>query len=286
MNRLARPLGPDDLVMSHFTLGRHHPIVDRVAAAAAGGFAGIGLYALDMLRLRAEGFDDAMLADLLDEHDVSLSELEVVKGWAGGPDSEVGAQIEAAAYQLADRFGSRSLQAIGSYEGDMAEAGAAYAALCDRAADHGLAVALEPLPYTNIPDLPTALEVVERAGRPNGGLCIDIWHHTRAGDDRSLLPRLDPALIASVQMNDGPKQARTDDLSLYKDDCLRNRVAPGDGEMDAVGFVAALLSAGTTVPWSVEVCDMSVWDTDGIDHARRCGEAMRSVLAEAKLAAG
>ena len=37
-------LGADDLVLSHFSLGRDHPIADRIESASAAGFAGIGLY--------------------------------------------------------------------------------------------------------------------------------------------------------------------------------------------------------------------------------------------------
>lgn len=282
MSRLPRELGPGDIVLSHFTLGRHFPIEDRVAAAAAAGVAGIGLFAPDVERLRREGVDDAQLGDLLDAHDLCLADIEVVKGWAGGPDVEAGAAIEAVAWDLADRFDSRCLQAIGPYDGDLAAAGRAFAALCDRAADHGLAVALEPLPYTNIPDTTAAAEIVERAGRDNGGLCLDIWHHTRAGEDRAVLGAIGADRIFQVQMNDGPRDAPSDDLAGYKDDCLRNRVPPGEGEMDAVGFVAALLAAGSTAPWSLEVCDASVTEETGADHVRRCATAMRAVLAQAR----
>lgn len=284
MNRLPRDLGPGELVLSHFTLRRDHPIQDRLDAAVAGGFAGIGLLALDALRIEVEGIEMEELGDMLDARNLCLAELEVAKGWGGGPNAAEAPEIEAAAFRLADRFASRTLQAIGPFSGDIESAGRRFADLCDRAGDHGLQVALEPLPYTNIPDLPTALEVVQRAGRDNGGLCLDIWHHTRAGDDRAALRRLDPRRIVSVQMNDGPRCSSVG-LAGYKDDCLQNRVPPGEGEMDAVGFVAALLAAGTTSPWSVEVCDASVTGS-GIDHARRCGDAMRAVLAVARAEVG
>lgn len=282
MNKIPRELGPGHLVLSHFSLARHHPIDDRIAAAAAAGFDGIGLFALDVERLQHEGVGLERLAELLDEHGVCLCDIEVAKGWAGGPDEELGARIEAIAYDLADRFASRCLQAVGAEAGDRGDAGRAFAALCDRAADHGLEVALEPLPYTTVPDLAAALEVVERAGRPNGGVCLDIWHHTRVGDDRARIAALGPDLIKNVQMDDGPLAPASADLADYKDDCLRNRVPPGEGEMDAVGFAVAVLSAGSTVPWSVEVCDMSVWGRPAEPHARRCADAMRAVLAAAR----
>src|SRR5260370_7696626 len=54
-------LGPDDLILSHFSLGRFRPFEERVRAAAEAGFAAMGLYIGDYERLRAEG---APAADL------------------------------------------------------------------------------------------------------------------------------------------------------------------------------------------------------------------------------
>ena len=239
MSRAASELDDHDLVLSHFTLTRHHPIDERVEAARTAGFAAIGLYTGDVARMMAEGMELAELADLLDVSGLALSDIEVVQGWGGGPMALSGAATEKTAWLMADRMHARCLQAIGPYEGDPSSGAVAFGQLCERAADHGLVVALEPLPYTNISSTADALEIVERAGRPNGGLCLDIWHHTRAGDDRRLLAGLDPALIKNVQMNDGPLDPPTQDLADYKDDCLRHRVPPGGGEMGAVGFVAA-----------------------------------------------
>ena len=269
---MGSPLGTDDLVLSHFTLGRAYPIEGRIEAAVAGGYSAIGLYVREVERV-----DLGRLGDLLDEARLQLSDLEVVAGWGSGP-----AALEHHAFALADRFGGRCLQAVGPYDGTIDDAGRSFGRLCDRAADHGLVVALEPLPFTNIPDIATALEVVERAGRPNGGLCVDIWHHTRVGEDRAVLRALPPERIHCVQISDGPLAPPTPDLADYKDDCLRHRVPPGEGEMDAVGVVAALLDAGATVPWSVEVCSESVTEANGVEHARRCADGTRSVLAAAR----
>ena len=61
-----RSLGSDDLVLSHFTLDRNHPIDDRISAAADAGFAGIGLYAGQFMRLRETGFTIEQLREMLD----------------------------------------------------------------------------------------------------------------------------------------------------------------------------------------------------------------------------
>jgi hypothetical protein len=73
------------------------------------------------------------------------------------------------------------------------------------------------------------MEIVERAGHPTGGLCIDIWHPTRAGDDRTKLRSIGADRIICVQMSDGPRRAVSADLAGYKDDCLRNWVPPVRG---------------------------------------------------------
>lgn len=282
MSILAAELGPDDLVLSHFTLGRQHPIDDRVEAARTAGFAAIGLSVAEVARLVGTGTDLGALADLIGAAGLCLADIEAIKGWGGGPDQGSRADLEENAWRMADRLGGRCLQAIGPFSGDPVDGARAFADLCDRAADHGLDVALEALPFTNIPNTVAALEIVERADRPNGGLCIDIWHHSRSGEDRTALERLDPVLIKNVQLSDGPIRPPTDDLADYKDDCLRHRVPPGEGQMDAVGFVGALLRAGTTVPWSIEVCNEGAWDRPGSAHAARCAAASRRVLERAR----
>ena len=67
-------------------------------------------------------------------------------------------------------------------------------------------------------------------------------------------------------MSDGPTVPTLDD---YKDDCLRHRVPPGDGEFDVDGFVAAVLDAGYAGPWDLEVCNDDVWNTPPDAHLAR-----------------
>jgi sugar phosphate isomerase/epimerase len=181
---------------------------------------------------------------------------------------------------MADRWGCRYVQAIGDVVDDIAEAGQRFAALCDRAADHGLVVGLEFLPFTNIVDADAARAIVEAADRVNGGLCVDIWHHTRGSNDVEQLRRLRSEHIVGIQMSDGPLTPTNP--NDYVDDCLRYRVPPGEGEMDAVGFVTEILRLGVSVPWQLEVCSERVRGQPGSDHARAAADGMRRVVAEAR----
>lgn len=274
----------EHLVLSHFSLDRHHDIADRVRAAAVAGYDGMGLYIGDWVALRdADRLGE--LDELLAEHDMPLCDIEVLRGWGTvGVDDDRYAAMEDAAWAMADRYGCRYIQAIGPVSEDLAEAGAAFGALCDRAADHGLAVGLEFLPFTpNVFDADAGRRIVEEAGRANGGLCVDIWHHTRGSNDIEHLRRLAPEHVTGIQMNDGPLAPT--DPSDYVQDCLRYRVPPGEGEMDAIGFVTELLRIGCDVPWQLEVCNDDVWGAspDAVDlHVRAAADGMRNVLADAR----
>jgi sugar phosphate isomerase/epimerase len=267
-------------VLSHFTLGRHHDIGDRVRSAVAGGYDAIGLYIGDYVRLR-DSDQLGVLDELLAEHSMPLTDIEVLRGWGTvGLDDPAYATLEEDAFAMADRWGCRYVQAIGDVVDDIAEAGQRFAALCDRAADHGLVVGLEFLPFTNIVDADAGRAIVEAADRVNGGLCVDIWHHTRGSNDVEQLRRLRSEHIVGVQMSDGPLTPTNP--NDYVDDCLRYRVAPGEGEMDAVGFVTEILHIGANVPWQLEVCNERMRGQPGSDHAKAAADGMRRVVAEAR----
>lgn len=263
--------------MSHFTLARHYPIAERISAAAAAGIAGIGLYVGDWERQVADGMTTDRLQDLLDKNGVVLAEIEAIPIWdtqAAGVERT--RRFLDLAWQLADRFGSRYLQVVGPYEQPLDAAVERFGEICDRAADYGLKVGLEFLPFTNVRTATDAMDIVDGADRRNGGVCVDIWHHRRGANDPSLIEAIPAEKVMAIQLNDGSMAPQLDD---YKDDCLLNRVAPGDGEMHVAEFVAMLLRMGVSAPWSLEVCRQG--EPVGADHVRHYADRLRATLAEA-----
>jgi sugar phosphate isomerase/epimerase len=270
-----RTLAAEELILSHFSLAPMHPIEDRVRLAAANGFAGIGLYVGQFLELEKEGLGGDYLSELLDRYSVCLAEIEVIGGLGvDGNGGEKAANFEAAAWRMADRFGCRYLQVIGP-AGERLRAATAFASLCDRASDHGLVLGLEFLPFNDVVSAADALRIVEDAGRPNGGVCIDIWHHERGARDLDMLRSIPGDLITGVQMNDGPILPEIDD---YYTDCLANRRAPGDGEFDIEAVVEILRASGCSIPWSVEAPSRLGW-ADPEAHVARLATGMRKFLA-------
>lgn len=274
-------LGPDDLVLSHFSLGRNRPFEERVRAAARAGFAAIGLYAGEYKRLRAEGATDADLRAVLDRYGLRVVELEALRGWtATGPRREAYLATERAVFAMGDALGpAHHVQVIGPYEGALDDAAEAFAGVCDRAAEHGLAAAIEFLPQmSNIPDAATALEIVERAGRANGGICLDAWHHFRGANDDAMLRLLPPERIFAVQFDDGPRLPVEPD---YYTDCTRYRAVPGEGEFDLPGFLALLAHRGVRVPLSVEVMSTALLRRPADEIARLLHDGARAVVEQA-----
>jgi sugar phosphate isomerase/epimerase len=274
--RSPRAMGPEDFVLNHLTLDRHHPLDDRIEAAAAAGFTGIGLLIENYRHVLVNGYSDARIAELLITHGIRLSDIEVLRGWAQGHGE--GSDEEQFAWRLADTFGCRYVQAIGPYSGTIAEAGDAFGALCDRAADHGLLVGLEFLPFTNIYSAADAMEIIERADRANGGICLDIWHHHRGAHDLDMIRAIPADRIMAVQINDGAAQQIDPD---YKQDCLRHRLPPGDGVFDLAGFIQLLLDKGSQAPWSLEVCLETAWNKPALPHVQACADGLRTLLAAA-----
>ncbi|MGD9527113.1 sugar phosphate isomerase/epimerase family protein [Pseudonocardia sp.] len=230
--------GPPPLVMSSYTLGTGVPFAERVAAAGAAGFDGIGLRVEDYADARAAGLDDAAMRALAAERGVAVREVEYVTGW-GDPTDPAVADRERAVLHMARAFGVAHVNA-GLLEKLPVEAvTAAYAGLCDRAGPE-VAVALEFMPYSGVPDLATAWQVVRDAGRPNGALLVDVWHWARAGTTAADLAAVPAERIVAVQLCD----VRAEPMAQARAESLGHRLPPGQGFGDAVGMVRALARHG------------------------------------------
>lgn len=275
-------LGPDDLILSHFSLGRSRPFEERVRAAAEAGFAAMGLYIGEYQRLRAEGARDADLRSVLDHYGMPLVEIEALRGWsATGADRTAYLQTERSVFAMSDALGpGHHVQVIGPYTGTLDDAAEAFAGVCDRAAEHGLAAAIEFLPeMSNIGDAATAMQIVTRAGRANGGICLDCWHHFRGANDDDMLRAIPVERIFTVQFNDGPRQPVDSD---YYTDCTRYRDVPGEGEFDLAGFLGLLAESGVRLPLSVEVISTDLLQRPAAEVARRLAGATRAIVASAR----
>jgi len=279
----------DDLVASYFTL-TGSPVLapprfsfeERVAAAAEAGFAGIGLLSDDYVALRGAGRTDADLRAVLDDHGVGITEIEFLFDWAYDDErAEQARETEATLFAMADAFSPHHLNV-----GDINPPGSLpgldvvaerFATLCDRAAEHGVAVTLEFLPWTGLPDLATGWDVVRAAGRPNGGLVVDVWHYFRGGPDDELLRSIPASHVLCVQLDDADAP-----VGPPEEDTMTRRRLPGEGSLDVVGLVRILDEIGVDIPYSVEILSTEHQALPVREQARRAYDSTRSVLAAAR----
>lgn len=280
-------MGPDDLVLCSGTLRRGTPFAERLSAASGAGFAGISMWGRDYAAARAEGLSDSDMRTMLADHGLAVGEIDPAWWWLPGAseihiapelDSEDVFRFgETELFAVADALGARSVNAVDVFGGswDVDAAAEAFAGLCARAAEHDLLVHIEWLPWSKIPDLRTALSIVQLADRPNGGLNIDAWHLVRSGVGVDELRTVPGRLITGIQLDDGPMAPEPD----LVDATLHHRTLPGDGEFDLSGLVRALSDSGTSAPIGVEVFSDSLHERPAAEAARAAAEATRAVLA-------
>jgi len=272
-------LDADSLVLCSGTL-RRAPLVETVRAASAAGFDGVSLYHREYVAARDAGWSDSQLRSLLDGEGVAVAELDGVMRWlpgdAHGPSL---AEFVAAASEL----GARSVTALETRgrtigaELALEAASDAFAALCDHAAEAGLLVHIEYFPTSGIADLGTAVAVSRGAGRANGGVMCDLWHHVRGPDGGAAA--FDGAAVVAVQVGDVAPVASCDVVH----EMMHGRRLPGEGAADLVGLLRALRASGCVAPIEVEVYSDELAALEPVDAARRAHAALTRQLERAGL---
>jgi sugar phosphate isomerase/epimerase len=261
-------LGPADLVLSHYSLPRGTPLDERVAAATAAGFAGIGWHVADYVALRQSGGTDDDVRRALDAHGMVLHEVDALAlDRLGNLD---------AAIHLATTIGAHHLQVQGNRPGTAEDAAGVIRDIADRLAPAGVNVAVEFLGCNNITTAADALELAERTGRANVGVQADIWHHVRGANDWGLLERVPPERIIAVQLDDGPIEPVDAD---YLTDTVHHRCIPGEGEFDLRRFLSIVHPAGSTLPLSLEIIDDDLAAMSPFESAQRIADGTRATLA-------
>ncbi len=116
------------------------------------------------------------------------------------------------------------------------------ARLCDIAKPLGIAVDIEFMPFRGIKSLADAVAVVASCQRSSAHILIDSLHITRSGTTIESLRALDPRLVGTFQICDGPLAPPADLVT----EARMRRQTPGAGEMALFDMLDAL-PAGTII---------------------------------------
>jgi sugar phosphate isomerase/epimerase len=249
-----------------------HPLGVRLAACPAAGYSGYWLHWRDYLEQRSAGMEDRAIGDLFDACAMHHRGVEFLTDWFldGNPAAR---DMEAAAFAAAAAIGATTINVGADFLGrriPRREMVASFGALCRRAADRGLSIALEIVPWSDVPDIAAALDFLESA---NAGVVLDAWHVFRGGIPLTEIARIPPGRILCVQVND----ADLESVGPLPEDTMRRKPC-GSGSFDLEGFAGALDRAGARVPYSVEIISPDCAALSADEAARVSIECARRVL--------
>jgi sugar phosphate isomerase/epimerase len=251
----------------------------RVEAAANAGYRAIGMFESDYSAMIAAGADDDQLREILDRHDVVVAEIEFFFDWAHADEiSSRSSAMRETLIHMADAFRPHHVSA-GEVRGPaelppLDVVAERFAGVCDRVAPYGVDAVLEFLPWSGIPDIATAAEVVERADRDNCGIYLDVWHYFRGPSSLDQLAAVDPRRIRAIALSDAAPP-RGDPV----EDTTRRRLLPGRGEFDLVGLLTAVRELGVEASIGVEILSEQQAAMDPAEAARTSFDAAVQVLA-------
>lgn len=251
---------------------------EMVDVAAACGYDNVGLRLLPSM---PGGIAYPLMEDAqalretiarLDATGVKVADLEVM---ALRPETEIAAF--AAFFETGARLGASNIL-VAAYDPELERFADRFAELCDAAALYGLTADLEFMPWTSVPDLPSASRIVESVARPNAGILIDALHFDRSQSAIGDIAKIPATRFHYWQLCDGPAERPATMEELMRA-ARTERLFPGEGGIDLVALARAMPA---DIPISLEVPTAELArTTDATTRARRALEGARRVMAAA-----
>lgn len=171
-------------------------------------------------------------ADSVSASGAHVAVVEAAMAWADDASSSSDVEAEAAFFaRLAADHGATVIAAVTMHPAlaDLAVARDRLGTLVAAASDVGAQVCVEFLPWSGVPTLAAAWDLVEPLG-PGAGILLDTWHWHRqpSGPDLELLRRIPGERIGYVQVCDAAAEPGDDVLT----EAMSARLVPGDGVVD------------------------------------------------------
>lgn len=123
------------------------------------------------------------------------------------------------------------------------------AALCDMASGHGLTVEFEFVPWMAVRTLADANRLLDEVAHPALGIAVDALHLHRSAGGSAEVAQTARERLRYWHICDAPAAAPTTREGLIHE-AVRDRLDPGEGELDLTGLLAAM---PTTIPIAIEV---------------------------------
>ncbi|MDQ8729830.1 TIM barrel protein [Bradyrhizobium sp. LHD-71] len=211
----------------------------------------------------------------LDATGLTVADLEVVAFRSETEVAEFSRFFETGA-----RLGAKHIL-VAAYDPVLARFMDRFAKFCEAAAQHGFTADLEFMPWTFVPDLRTAIRVVEQVGQANAGILVDALHFDRSESTIADIADIPGDRLHYWQLCDGPAEKPTTTEELLHA-ARAERMFPGEGGIDLVSLTRAM---PTDITISIEVPTTELARTmDAEARARRALAGAKSVLLAAQTA--
>ncbi len=282
MSQAAQPAvvgAPDRIGLCTRTLFGHRQLAaaEVLTVIDATADAGFGEASIWTAHVDWSGASPAEFFDRHRDRGLRVVTCEILTGWTTTDHAAI-RQANEKVLDLSAQSGAPNVIAI-TMEAELAslqQAASGMAYLCDLAADRGLTVSFEFLPFTAIATIADAARLLDAVDRANFGLVIDTCHWFRqpGGPDLDTLRAIPAERFHAVQLADLPAQR--------PDDAIREtgtaRRLPGDGDIDIVGLLDALADRGAQPIVTAEVFSSDLMARGPAEFARLQFAAMRTVL--------
>lgn len=262
------------------------PFAAYVDVARSAGFDAVSIWPLVYRRATTrEGLDGMTMRRLVEDAGLRVTDVDGCGDWLPTPADDSNSDVPTIFrsiwtrdnfFEAAEAVGATTVVAV-ALRPDLPRhdhAVEGFAQLCDDAAERGLRVALEFMPFSGVPDLASAWAIVCDADRHNAGLVIDTGHLTRSGWDAAVLQSIPPKRIFGVQLVDGPAAA-PDDL---RDEAMYGRLLPGEGDFDVAALLAVLGEMGVRADVGPELWQRTWSERPPAEVAADLFRACRAVL--------
>ncbi|MDW3218711.1 MAG: TIM barrel protein [Acidimicrobiales bacterium] len=244
-----------------------------IDATASAGFDAVSLWAFHLL------FAGPDSAAVVRDSGLDVGAVEACIGWTAGPSDALTAEIDGLIGTGVD-LGARIVGAacLGPMD-DHPAAVDGFAAIAARAAEADMVVSLEFLPWTGMPTLAAANDLVVATGAANATILLDLFHWIRqpGGPDLDLLRTLPGERISYVQLCE-PSAAPTMATGEIENEAMHARRLPGAGTVDHPSIWDALDHIGSTPFVAAEVFSDELVADGPVSMARAVHDACRAVL--------
>ncbi|WP_063833352.1 sugar phosphate isomerase/epimerase and 4-hydroxyphenylpyruvate domain-containing protein, partial [Streptomyces leeuwenhoekii] len=227
-------------------------LTEKLNAAARAGFDGVEIFENDLL---ASPLTPEEVRDRCADLGLTIDLYQPMRDVEAAPAEEFARTLRRARhkFELMRRLGAGTVLVCSSVSplavDDDALAAGQLARLADLAQDFGIRVAYEALAWgRHVSTYDHAWRIVEAAGHPALGTCLDSFHILSRGSDPRGIEHIPGEKIFFLQLADAPRLAM-DVLQWSR----HHRCFPGQGGFDVAGLVRHVLRTGYDGPLSLEV---------------------------------